>query len=436
MCGICGVYSTNFSTPEREIFQGLLLLNVWRGKDSTGVVRVNDPKDTTIPLVTSRRSIMASPGFISTKSGHELLFDPEKKNKAPYALIGHTRAATKGEVKLSNAHPFTFDNVCGVHNGTIKWMFDKSKDFDTDSEALYANINEHGIEKALNVVANSDPAYALVYVDRRDGTLNFVKNNDRPLYFTYLYNRTTLIWSSQREMIEFVLARRGTALNNSGWDPKKTGDQGYFSLNENHLMSIKIGESLASPSMVKLDVKKPHKHTYTVGAGQHWGDYSGDYQDYVQGVAKAKKGAHNGGSANGTFRETYTAEELSGLDWLLKPDGTDDQSKGPAQEGKAGTKQAAQTKAALADAQITHTPRGEPVSQSERNFRFSQGCFCCGTVIRPNDHAAIATIQWWNREHFACGDCYTNTSGETDWVRSAIDDDWPTQEMLQIANLN
>src|SRR5690606_12530726 len=102
-------------------------------------------------------------------------------------------------------------------------------------------------------LAHASPAYALVWVDLKEKTLNFVKNNKRPLNFTYLYNRSTLLWSSQREMIDFVFDRRSTTVLNEGWKPSEKGTNGFFTLKEHDMLTIPLGESPAKAKIVPLN---------------------------------------------------------------------------------------------------------------------------------------------------------------------------------------
>lgn len=423
MCGIAGIFSQTVGLTERELFEGLLMLNVYRGKDSTGVVRINELKKG-VPYAQVKRAVVSSPGFVASKYGHDMLYDLDKKEAKDTSkttgYIGHCRAATKGEIKVQNAHPFRFDHTIGVHNGTIHGSFKGSKDFETDSEALFNLINDAGIEEALNEVSYSDPAYALVYLDTKEKTLNFVRNDKRPLYFTYLYGKSTLVWSSRWEMIEFALDQRSTAMSKTAWSPECDVHGGYFTLKENNLLSIPLDKSPAQASITKLDVKV---HKYSVGfrhsSMQHLGYY--DWDDYTTD-AKADTGGSSSKDGYGNFREKH-GTDLSRLPWLHEQEES-------SKAGKAGEKADAKgnNKAANKPSLVSlreNTFKGEPVSTSERDFRLSQGCLCCGTPILPTDTLGIARVHWWNREHFACGDCYDNVTGDTDWVAIAIDNEIP-----------
>lgn len=439
MCGIAGVYASNFGLVERELFESLLLLNVYRGRDSTGVIRINEPKKGQ-PLLNSKRAVMSSPGFISSKVGSEFIHDVDKAGNKETAktigFIGHCRAATKGVVKVANAHPFRFDHVIGVHNGTIKSAFKGSSQFETDSEALYALINDEGIEAALNHIQDSDPAYALAWVDSAEKTLNFVRNKERPLTFTFIYGKTTLLWSSTQKALDFALEMRPHNHARTSWAPD-IGKDGYFTLSENHVLSVPLGESSTQASIRKLDVRPPRTRTYATGMNWQTWDEHDYYGNAIEPKPTGQKQPHallTGGSSDGygNFRESHSPEDLSSLPWLS------DEQKEVQKTSEKGSKGAGKgsdegTNGGKADVAASvfraNAHRGEPLSQSERNFRLSQGCFCCGTPISHTDVVSVTRARWWNREFFACGDCYENVNGDTDWVAVAIDNEIPDAAM-------
>lgn len=401
MCGIAGVYSTQFQLPESELFQRLLLLNAFRGMDSTGVIKIrNKPKFTSTKI----KAVMPSPAFIFTERGSNFL--KEKDNILGF--IGHTRAATKGDVTIKNAHPFEFENVVGVHNGTIQYKFKGSEDYETDSEALYKLINDIGIKEALDEVAYSSAAYALVYIDKKEGTINFIKNSKRPLCFTYLYGRGTLAWSSTREALEFGVKNGCSTMTQTGWDSKDTDDP-YFTLKNNQLMTIRLGDRPDKAVLTTLDIEE---HTYNYSG--HNSRYSNGFQlnddnTWVKGsdgqyrTRKDEKarlkaleeasawsehddgkmseseldrlfGKRNrpGGGDYGNFRENST--DLTLLPWLPDSETKETPAKGGSRTPSVGAKAKETTK-------VTPPKGGRPMSIPERDYKLSCGCFACGEKI-------------------------------------------------------
>lgn len=230
MCGLCGVYSTSWGVLETDYFKHLLMLNVFRGEHSTGVIRVGKDKKTK-----TRKTLLASPQFLGSQASDIL---ESEKNDYPLALLGHTRHATKGEIILKNAHPFGFSDVVGMHNGTVHTSFKHKSEYGTDSEALYKNLNDYGLEATLNDIEAYDTAYALQWINKREGTLNFIKNSARPLYFTFIYAGTTMLWSSEKRMLQFVLDSKKYS-GNQGWRGD-TSDK-FFTLKEHDHLSLKLG---------------------------------------------------------------------------------------------------------------------------------------------------------------------------------------------------
>jgi predicted glutamine amidotransferase len=459
MCGICGVYALSCGTPEQKVFKSLLLLNVWRGEHSTGVVHIESKGGAY--RYRSQRTTAPSPSYIYSKLGQDFL-DHNTKGSRTIGYIGHTRSATKGSITVKNAHPFSFPNVVGVHNGTITKAFKGSKDFETDSEALYALINELGLEGALNEVAGYDTTYALCFVDKAENTLNFIRNSKRPLHFTYAYNQTTLIWSSTKEMLEMAVDR-SMNVQNKGW--KGDDKDRVFTLEENTLLSFKIGASPETAELTKIPVKtvvSTVSRPLVVSAGyggtgygrmdySGMGDIYGDddalpdsYDHYVAGTvicpdgrfrtsyekrkwekeeaaksdalkraeAAFKPKAAQPGEYAG-HRQHHSTDGLRALAWLK-----DDVDSSPPVNTEAANDapESIPTKHQLIPLYGT-----EPVTAAELAFKLSTGCMCCGTIVDPSDVKEVERTKWWNRDYYACGDCYDNSDG--DWVRCTMDDE-------------
>lgn len=195
MCGLVG-YTGTGGLREESAFATLLVLDQLRGFDSTGVCIVNRDhatnviKDTCLP-----------PKILGSESYCTLLRRPIK------ALIGHNRAATHGKVTKGNAHPFIKGNIVGCHNGTLDNLdkMDDASKFGTDSEAIFHNINKHGIEDVWS--KRLDGAAALVWYDLSDHTLHFIRNARRPLWFTYTDDNKGMFWASEIWMLKVALSR-------------------------------------------------------------------------------------------------------------------------------------------------------------------------------------------------------------------------------------
>jgi predicted glutamine amidotransferase len=221
MCGLAGAMSSFLIESEIKTFRDLMALAQFRGRDGSGVIFA--PNNSNQSFFTLR-STMNADYLVNCEEFDKYLKDIQR----PGALIGHARYPTSGGYDLDDCHPVTAGHIIGVHNGTMTKINGKAvgKD-DHDSKLLFAAIAEHGID---TVIKNSAGAYAVVWVDKKDFTLNFLRNKDRTLYFGHHENNYgTIYWSSEIGMLEFVLARK---------DSRKIVIK---TLPENHLLKFTLG---------------------------------------------------------------------------------------------------------------------------------------------------------------------------------------------------
>jgi len=200
MCGLVG-FAGKLDHKARKAFDQLLLVDVLRGKHSTGVYGL-----TSNGLWDVVKKVGA-PGELFDSVKYATL-----SRRDNMLLIGHNRYATQGAVNTTNAHPFVFPDIVGAHNGTLsnQRLLPDHADFEVDSENIFHSIQEDGF---ADTVGKLQGAYALSWHDDRDNTLNFSRNCERTLYYTTDKDNTQLFWASEAWMLSGVLGRNSIKHN-------------------------------------------------------------------------------------------------------------------------------------------------------------------------------------------------------------------------------
>ncbi len=189
MCGLCGVVTnTTLSKNEMESFRYLMMFSMTRGEQGAGICFIRKNQKTNII-----RTAGSSAHLVTTDLFYETI-----TKKTNQAMMGHARLPTKGKVDpkdpYANIHPHRAGSLVGMHNGTM-WKVNKEYPGDeSDSKMLYQSIANVGLQETVN---ESDGAMALNWYDEADGTLNFYRNKDRPLWLVYNKNKNTMWWASE-----------------------------------------------------------------------------------------------------------------------------------------------------------------------------------------------------------------------------------------------
>lgn len=134
--------------------------------------------------------------------------------RSAVAAIGHNRHATVGKVSTATAHPYEIGDVIGVHNGTLtigNGLPDYHR-FETDSMALINAINEWGPKDTFETAKG---AFANVWFDLRDDTINFIRNSERDLYYAWADNNQVLLYASEAGMLEWIADRVNFVLDSA-----------------------------------------------------------------------------------------------------------------------------------------------------------------------------------------------------------------------------
>lgn len=196
MCGLMGVLAPEIADIDYEIMRDLTVVSILRGFQGAGVCFVNKKGDAHI-----LRSLQNGAVLVCGQAYRD------EAKKTHTCVFGHTRWPTRGYIDLmEHVHPHNVGNIIGVHNGTMEYVMGKKPEKDeSDSRKLFEAIAEHGIKKTIE---ESKGTYALTWMDRKDNTLHFLRNYERPLHFGHFEGDDTIYWASEPKFLECVLARR------------------------------------------------------------------------------------------------------------------------------------------------------------------------------------------------------------------------------------
>ena len=282
MCGLVGIYSNSMLLDtEVQLFKNLLLVDQIRGSHATGVIKV-DIKANTAHF---HKAALDAVDFLAMESTKDFL----NKNRG-HIYIGHNRYATMGNKSdHANAHPFNQDHITLVHNGGVdSWGLDQleghdDKDVVVDSHMVTMTIAKHGIKKA--VTEHLSGAFALVWWDSKERSLNFIRNSDRPLYLAST-SGGSLVWASERGMLDVFLKREGRATGYRLEPTMLPVNQHYkFLFDEKGARVGGTGPVVEPMSFLELAIPKYQSP---------WGDYYGT--NYQVGSYQRSSVGNSGGS--------------------------------------------------------------------------------------------------------------------------------------------
>lgn len=211
MCGISSLFH-NLKHHNRDI-ENVMFNALWtgsiRGHHSTGLIYEAEGK------VDHFKKAVPGYDFMHLPITNQVL---QNISKTPYLII-HNRAATQGEVKHTNAHPFQFDHITGVHNGTLSFYHDltpKDVHHPVDSMHLYDAMSRKGWAAIAPEVRGS---FNLLWHDDTDNTIHMCKNTDRPYVFAKIKKFDALIGMSEKAMLKWLVKRHRLEIEYC-WTPK------------------------------------------------------------------------------------------------------------------------------------------------------------------------------------------------------------------------
>lgn len=198
ICGLFGCYGLTLSEKDKEALVVLGDLSKDRGEHSTGIFTVERSiKKPGRFHTTVLKDMLDGYNFFKTAKAKELL------DRKPFLIAGHTRFATHGTKVVRNAHPFSVGHLIGMHNGVIPALYDRENDR-TDSEALFNILNAEGVVTGLRKLDELRQCdMAVVFLNKSNNTLNFFRDEGRPLHMA-MTKKGTLFWASEKRMLHHI----------------------------------------------------------------------------------------------------------------------------------------------------------------------------------------------------------------------------------------
>jgi len=303
ICGLVGIFG-DISLAHKRMFLDLWIVNTLRGDDSSGIALINKQN-----FVRVMKEIGTPYEIVYTKSFSKAY------QKDQICILGHNRFATIGDVTKELAHPFHKGSVVGIHNGTLRnrtFLPNKDK-FESDSEHLFASIDSDGLHKTWK---NVDGAAAIVWWDKRNLTLNMIKNSERSLFFAFLGGdelKKGVVWASEAWMITSLAQRKNVNIGTI-WRPI-INTHYTFSYNRKGKTVSYISEKVAPFSWIKQNKNNHISHTpYTwPHAGktynqvtQKWEDEdpTSYYRSHIDRKSELNLGICDGSLTDKTITET------------------------------------------------------------------------------------------------------------------------------------
>lgn len=206
MCGIVALISkwknNGMMSNQQKIFDQMLLCDMVRGKDATGVIAVMKDGDFSI-----QKKAVDAYLFQKEYVGGEV---DKKAYTKGVALIGHNRAKTIGEDSDENAHPFVEgDTFAMVHNGTLR-NHKSMHDTDVDSHALtmvFKNAMDQEDWKAAmeDALGKVNGAFACIWYDQKRNQICVIRNHERPM--ALIETASSMVLSSEGGLAQWICSR-------------------------------------------------------------------------------------------------------------------------------------------------------------------------------------------------------------------------------------
>lgn len=205
MCGIFGMMGLGVNQWDVDFLRDLGIVSQLRGRDGAGIYQIKSMRN---------YNQWDAEDFYKTEDNFSCLLEDVDhmrgakrilSSQYPDVWMGHVRAATRGVISDDNSHPFKFSKIVGAHNGTLKdYKYIHAKK--TDSELMFADMNEKGIDSVLESL-DRDSAFTVTIYDKEEKCMYFARNELRTLAMAFNTERAVLYWASELDMLKYVLDR-------------------------------------------------------------------------------------------------------------------------------------------------------------------------------------------------------------------------------------
>lgn len=309
MCGHVGV-AGKLEFKDEALMKRLLVFDYFRGPDSTGLAALRNNGEVKIAKCAGSPIDLFDTGrFKEALSGHNST-----------VFMGHNRFMTKGKITSQNAHPWQFGDIVGCHNGTldqaswdelVKMTGEKTE---VDSMALIQAIAMFGPEKVIPKIRG---AWALVWFNTKENTLNFLRNKERPFWLAYSKALDKIFWASEHPILHAATAM--TTNENQSYDlhvAEETEGYRFFQTEENLWYKFNIddikkgGDKRPKPKVKEVKGQDPLPLT-TAGTWRGGQASTANYNGGGQGANPFHQRAGSGTTTAATPSSSTTGSTTS-----------------------------------------------------------------------------------------------------------------------------
>lgn len=387
MCGVAGVLSDPLSTQEVDAFKDLMIFSTVRGWEGAGVATMRSGPKTNHTRIWKQTCTGAY--LVCQKGFEEVVKHPLK------LLMGHCRWPTRGENKPEFCHPFREGHIIGMHNGTMHKINNQYPSYqDSDSNFLFKEMSKDGIEP---VIKHSSGAYALIWVDENQRTLNFLRNHDRPLFFARHTTYNTVMWASEPGFLQAVIGRRWHGSTEWSIEMLPVNTLRSFALKD-----VKVKESTDREVKPELFPQHyPRAESYFGSDNDEWENVqSRDFERRFPSTGARERLDSRPPFHQQRHSHFRKPSEVASTVPLIPPPKTPQEAK--VIDNRPVTVGPEHTVAMQIAGEDRHT------ILEQRNIvekLLNRGCMACGN---PGEIADISEVLWLDRLNFMCSGCQEN----------------------------